>query len=107
MMDIRSLASFLVLASSAFAAAIEPFNGVSSRAAAAGFAEYRVPMTNLVYRFALPDNTTQPYDVLVQLIAPNTYGWAALAWGGGMIKSPLTVAWPNGRAAMVSGRLAT
>jgi hypothetical protein len=65
--------------------------------------------SNIVYRIATPANVPagQPYDVVLQVIAPNALGWVGLAWGGSMIRNPLTVAYPNGQKPTVSSRWAT
>ncbi|KAH9863446.1 hypothetical protein IAQ61_009724 [Plenodomus lingam] len=65
--------------------------------------------SNIVYRIAQPANVPagQPYDIVLQVIAPNSLGWVGLAWGGGMVKNPLTVAYPNGQKPTVSSRWAT
>lgn len=65
--------------------------------------------TNIVYRIAQPANIPagQAYDIVLQVIAPNTLGWIGLAWGGSMVKNPLTVAYPNGQKPTVSSRWAT
>ncbi|KAI8937737.1 hypothetical protein NX059_005437 [Plenodomus lindquistii] len=65
--------------------------------------------SNIVYRIAQPANVPagQPYDIVLQVIAPNSLGWVGLAWGGSMIKNPLTVAYPNGQKPTVSSRWAT
>ncbi|RKU41441.1 hypothetical protein DL546_001394 [Coniochaeta pulveracea] len=63
---------------------------------------------NIAFRIAIPDTATSaPFDVLVQIVAPKSVGWAGIAWGGQMTYNPLTVAWPNGAAATVSSRRAT
>ncbi|KAF1841806.1 iron reductase domain protein [Cucurbitaria berberidis CBS 394.84] len=64
---------------------------------------------NIVYRIATPANVpaNQPYDVVIQVVAPASLGWVGLAWGGSMIKNPLTVAYPNGQKPTVSSRWAT
>lgn len=65
--------------------------------------------TNIIYRIAVPANvaSNQPYDVVLQVIAPISLGWAGLAWGGSMIRNPLTVSYPNGQKPTVSSRWAT
>jgi len=65
--------------------------------------------SNIVYRIATPANVPagQPYDVVLQVIAPNSLGWVGLAWGGSMVRNPLTVAYPNGQKPTVSSRWAT
>ncbi|KAH7073390.1 hypothetical protein FB567DRAFT_553985 [Paraphoma chrysanthemicola] len=65
--------------------------------------------SNIVYRIATPANVPagQPYDIVLQVIAPTSLGWVGLAWGGSMIRNPLTVAYPNGQKPTVSSRWAT
>ncbi|KAH6851370.1 hypothetical protein B0I37DRAFT_404989 [Chaetomium sp. MPI-CAGE-AT-0009] len=62
----------------------------------------------IAYRIAIPDTaTTGDFDVLLQIEAPRTVGWAAIAWGGVMVNNPLTVGWANGDKTVVSSRSAS
>jgi len=62
---------------------------------------------DLTVRIALPAVEKDPFDALLQLVAPKAVaGWAAIAWGGKMTKNPLTVAWANGNTTVVSSRWA-
>ncbi|KAF1834180.1 CBD9-like protein [Decorospora gaudefroyi] len=65
--------------------------------------------SSIIYRIAQPSNVQygQPYDVVIQVVAPNSLGWVGLAWGGSMVRNPLTVAYPNGQRPTVSSRWAT
>ncbi|EUC34966.1 iron reductase domain protein [Bipolaris zeicola 26-R-13] len=65
--------------------------------------------SNIIYRIAQPANisTSQPYDIVLQVIAPSSLGWVGLAWGGNMVRNPLTVSYPNGQKPTVSSRWAT
>ncbi|KAI4651441.1 uncharacterized protein J4E78_008133 [Alternaria triticimaculans] len=65
--------------------------------------------SNIIYRIAQPANVPagQPYDIVLQVVAPNALGWVGLAWGGSMIRNPLTVSYPNGQKPTVSSRWAT
>ncbi|USP82704.1 iron reductase domain protein [Curvularia clavata] len=65
--------------------------------------------SNIIYRIAQPANIPagQPYDVVLQVVAPNSLGWVGLAWGGSMVRNPLTVSYPNGQRPTVSSRWAT
>lgn len=65
--------------------------------------------SNIIYRIATPANVPsgQPYDVVLQIVAPNSIGWAGLAWGGTMVRNPLTVSYPNGQKTTASSRWAT
>jgi len=61
----------------------------------------------IAFRIAIPDNATAGnFDVLLQIAAPKTVGWAGIAWGGVMVNNPLTVGWANGNTAVVSSRSA-
>jgi hypothetical protein len=72
------------------------------------FSEFTTPTSNIVYRIAIPDVSSAPFDVLLQIVAPiSTTGWAGLAWGGSMTKNPLTVGWSSGSSAIASSRWAT
>jgi len=64
---------------------------------------------NVVFRIAVPGNAVanQPFDIVLQVIAPSQVGWAGLAWGANMIRNPLTATWANGNSAQVSSRWAT
>lgn len=64
---------------------------------------------NIVVRVATPANVpaNSAYDIVIQVVAPQSLGWVGLAWGGSMIKNPLTVSYPNGQKATVSSRWAT
>jgi len=62
----------------------------------------------IAFRVAIPDTATQDaaFDVLLQIQAPKSVGWAGIAWGGSMVNNPLTVAWASGTTAVVSSRRA-
>ncbi|KAF1968454.1 hypothetical protein BU23DRAFT_558489 [Bimuria novae-zelandiae CBS 107.79] len=64
----------------------------------------------VAYRLALPINSSTA-DGIIQIVAPNKYGWCGFAWGGRMVVNPLTVAWPSkataGEKVTVSNRWAT
>jgi len=62
----------------------------------------------IAYRIAIPDTATAGnFDVLLQIAAPKTVGWAGIAWGGVMVNNPLTVGWANGNKTVVSSRSAS
>ena len=70
------------------------------------YSEFIAPNSNISYRIAIPDTPSASFDILLQISAPSTIGWAGLAWGGVMSKNPLTVVWPNGNSGVVSSRWA-
>lgn len=70
------------------------------------YAEYLSP-EKIAFRVAIPQSATAGnFDVLLQIQAPKSTGWAGLAWGGIMVNNPLTVAWANGNKTVVSSRSA-
>lgn len=67
------------------------------------FSEFLTPTSNIIYRIAIPDVASAPFDILLQIVAPiSTTGWAGLAWGGSMTKNPLTIGWASGSSAIAS-----
>ncbi|RYP80286.1 hypothetical protein DL770_006285 [Monosporascus sp. CRB-9-2] len=64
---------------------------------------------HISYRVAIPASATpgQPYDAVLQVVAPVEVGWAGFAWGGGMTRNPLAVNWASGSTPVVSSRWAT
>ncbi|RYP14311.1 hypothetical protein DL765_006476 [Monosporascus sp. GIB2] len=63
----------------------------------------------MAYRVAIPANAVpgQPYDAVLQVVAPIDAGWAGFAWGGGMTRNPLAVNWASGSTPVVSSRWAS
>ncbi|KAI1324192.1 iron reductase domain protein [Xylariaceae sp. FL0255] len=57
-------------------------------------AEYAIG-AYIQFRVAIPSPAVAPYDLVVQIIAPNNVGWTGIAWAGTMIDSPLTVGWAS------------
>ncbi|KUJ09998.1 CBD9-like protein [Mollisia scopiformis] len=76
------------------------------------FSQYNVMYSlseTITFRIAVPSPVTanQPYDAVLQVVAPIDVGWAGLAWGGQMTYNPLAVSWSNGNNVVVSSRFAT
>jgi len=76
------------------------------------FSQYSVPYTlqeSITFRIAVPSPVTagQPYDTVLQVVAPLDVGWTGLSWGGQMTYSPLSVSWANGNSVVVSSRYTT
>ncbi|KAM7213232.1 cellobiose dehydrogenase [Rhypophila decipiens] len=70
------------------------------------YSEYTSP-GGVSYRIAIPDTAKAgDFDVLLQIVAPQSVGWAGLAWGGVMVNNPLAVAWANGQSSVVTSRSA-
>lgn len=71
-------------------------------------AAYQIGQT-ISYRLALPQSATagSPYDVVLQVVAPLSVGWAGIAFGGNMVRNPLAVGWASGNTPVVSSRFAT
>ncbi|KAI0179282.1 iron reductase domain protein [Hypoxylon sp. FL1284] len=70
------------------------------------FSEISVGVAPITWRIAIPAVEEGPFDVLLQVIAPKTVGWAGLAWGGGMLYNPISLAWANGNTTVGSARFA-
>ena len=65
-----------------------------------------VGIAEIAYRVALPVVDTAPFDMLIQIVAPKSAGWAGIAWGGHMINNTVTLGWANGNSSVVSSRWA-
>ncbi|TLD30888.1 hypothetical protein PspLS_02685 [Pyricularia sp. CBS 133598] len=61
------------------------------------YSEFVSPQ-GIAFRVAIPDTATQgtSFDVLLQIVAPKTVGWAGIAWTGRMVNNPLTIAYSDG-----------
>ena len=71
---------------------------------------YKVDGRTITYRVAIPDSAQNyaAFDTVIQVVVPNDVGWAGLAWGGGMTKNPLLVAWrTSSNSVVLSSRWAT
>ncbi|KAI1463575.1 CBD9-like protein [Daldinia caldariorum] len=77
------------------------------------FSQKDVPITtnndHITFRVAIPSPApaNQPYDAVVQIVAPVAAGWVGVAWGGSMTNNPLLLSWYNGGSGVVSIRRAT
>ncbi|KAI0152171.1 iron reductase domain protein [Hypoxylon sp. NC0597] len=70
------------------------------------YSEVSVGVAPITWRIAIPAVGEGPFDVLLQVVAPKTVGWAGLAWGGGMLYNPISLSWANGNSTIASGRFA-
>ncbi|KAI1142106.1 iron reductase domain protein [Hypoxylon sp. FL0543] len=70
------------------------------------YSEVSVGVAPITWRIAIPAVGEGPFDVLLQVVAPKSVGWAGLAWGGGMLYNPISVGWANGDSTVASGRFA-
>ncbi|XDG09088.1 hypothetical protein ABKA04_008703 [Annulohypoxylon sp. FPYF3050] len=55
------------------------------------YSEVTVGVAPITWRIAIPSVGEGPFDVLLQVVAPNRVGWAGLAWGGGMLYNPISL----------------
>ncbi|SPO03630.1 related to cellobiose dehydrogenase [Cephalotrichum gorgonifer] len=96
------------LAALAALAAAAPSSLLAARQDTTGLAykEFSTP-SGILYRIAIPEGATAPFDIAFQIVAPVRAGWAGIAWGGSMLNNPLSVAWPNGDTVTVTSRIAT
>lgn len=51
--------------------------------------------SGVVYSLAIPEAAAAPFNVYLSITAPINVTWAAVAFGGCMLRSPLVVAWKN------------
>ncbi|KAB5581029.1 hypothetical protein GE09DRAFT_1256171 [Coniochaeta sp. 2T2.1] len=70
------------------------------------FVSFTDPGIELTIKLAIPDASSPPFPLLITFSAPLAVGWAGFATGGCMLRSPLIVAWPNGKDVVVSSRWA-
>ncbi|RYP42798.1 hypothetical protein DL768_010212 [Monosporascus sp. mg162] len=70
------------------------------------YSETKVGVAPILWRVAIPAVEAGPFDILLQVVAPRTVGWAGIAWGGGMLYNPLSVGWPNGNTSVPASRFA-
>ena len=108
---ITRLASAALLMGSAFAHPKQSEPGrVASRSPGddpgVRYSEVTVGVAPITWRVAIPNVAEGPFDVLLQVVAPKTVGWAGIAWGGGMLYNPISLGWPNANTTVASGRFA-
>lgn len=70
------------------------------------FVSFSDPGIELDIKLAIPDTTSAPFPLLVTFSAPINVAWAGFATGGCMLRSPLIVAWPNGKSVLATTRWA-
>uniref|UniRef100_L7JF40 Cellobiose dehydrogenase-like cytochrome domain-containing protein n=1 Tax=Pyricularia oryzae (strain P131) TaxID=1143193 RepID=L7JF40_PYRO1 len=86
---------------------------LTAPAAAAKFCDGQVCYSEFVspqkiaFRVAIPDTAAQGtnFDMLLQIVAPKTVGWAGIAWAGRMVNNPLTIAYSDGGSSVTGGAL--
>ncbi|KAH8819380.1 cellobiose dehydrogenase-like protein [Xylogone sp. PMI_703] len=71
------------------------------------YSSYTTP-GGISYRTALPfvSKAQGPFDIIIQIVAPISNGWAALAWGGEMLSNPIIMGWANDAQSVPSSRMA-
>ena len=63
--------------------------------------------SGVVYSMAIPAVDAAPFEVYLSITAPANITWAAVAFGGCMLRSPLVVAWKNSSNVVAAPRWAT
>ncbi|KAI1645206.1 putative iron reductase domain protein [Daldinia loculata] len=71
------------------------------------YSEISIGVAPIVWRIAIPEVTEGPFDILLQIVAPKSVGWAGIAWGGGMLYNPISLGWANGNSTVPAARFAT
>jgi hypothetical protein len=64
-------------------------------------------VSGVQYNVAIPETAAAPFDIYTSIVSPINITWAALAFGGCMLRSPILVAWANGTNVAASPRWAT
>jgi hypothetical protein len=64
-------------------------------------------VSGVQYSVGIPEVAAAPFDIYTSIVAPINMSWAAIAYGGCMLRSPILVAWANGTNVAVSPRWAT
>ncbi|KAI6359072.1 hypothetical protein MCOR25_007167 [Pyricularia grisea] len=73
------------------------------------YSEFVSPQ-QIAFRVAIPNTPAQgtSFDLLLQIVAPKTVGWAGIGWAGQMVNNPLTIAYSDGGSGVtVSSRWAS
>jgi len=77
---------------------------------ASEYKDYRLPDKRIIYRVAVASDAQkdQPFDIIIQIVAPNDVGWTGLAFAGQMPQNPLLIIWRNstGNGVVVTTRWA-
>ncbi|KAF4627970.1 hypothetical protein G7Y89_g10182 [Cudoniella acicularis] len=69
-------------------------------------AKWTEPTSTVEYNLAIPEAAAAPFDVYLSIVAPINVTYAAVAFGGCMLRSPLLVAWKNDTNILASPRWA-
>jgi Cytochrome domain of cellobiose dehydrogenase len=64
-------------------------------------------VSGVQYSVGIPEAAAAPFEIYTSIVAPINMTWAAIAYGGCMLRSPILVAWANGSNVAVSPRWAT
>lgn len=72
-------------------------------ASAQGGGFFTEEASGVTWGVAIPDVAAAPYDILLSISAPATAGWVGWASGGCMLRSPLVVAWADGKGGVTAG----
>jgi len=67
---------------------------------------YTESVSGVLYNVAIPEAAAAPFDIYTSIVSPINMTWAAIAFGGCMLRSPILVAWANGTNVAVSPRWA-
>lgn len=68
---------------------------------------YTETVSGVQYNVGIPEVAAAPFDVYTSIVAPINMTYAAISFGGCMLRSPILVAWANGTNIAVSPRWAT
>ncbi|KAI0009138.1 hypothetical protein F4779DRAFT_404779 [Xylariaceae sp. FL0662B] len=96
-----------IAAALALATPVTPSARYCDPASEVCYSSSTVGVAAISFRVALPIVDVAPFDLLLQIVAPKTAGWAGIAWGGHMINNTIGIGWANGTSSVVSSRWAS
>lgn len=104
---IHTFAAVVALAGAAFSAPATPSAQYCDPESEVCYSSSTVGVAGISYRLAIPNVTASPFDMLLQIVAPNTAQWAGVAFGGRMVNNTIAIGWANGSTAVASSRWAS
>ncbi|KAI1809868.1 iron reductase domain protein [Poronia punctata] len=103
---LQFLAAFAALTGTAISAPATPSAQYCDPDTTVCYSSSTVGIAAISYRLAIPNVTASPFDILLQIVAPNTAQWAGIAFGGHMINNTIAIGWANGNTSVASSRWA-
>jgi cellobiose dehydrogenase (acceptor) len=103
-LDIHSLGTTFIILAMRFSVSTVALLATVANGSVLSWTE---PVSGVQYSVGIPEVAAAPFDIYTSIVAPIDVTWAAVAYGGCMLRSPLLVAWPHDTNVVVSPRWAT